>query len=80
MLLIVTGSFLTYLYRNIAKRHVKVDKFAIEICAICHTANKAYVKVIEACHKTVFVPSQLTCINTDIKYVTKVSQENTQFY
>ena len=51
------------------------NKSAIEICTICHTTNKAYVKVIEACRKTVFVPNQLTCINTYIKYVTKKSHK-----
>ena len=70
-LLIVTGSFKFYLQRNIAKRHVK-----IEICIMCHTANKAYyVKVIEACRKTVFVMSQSTCINTYIKYVNEKSHK-----
>ena len=55
-----------------------INRFAIEICTICNTANKAYVKVIETCRKTVFVLSQLTCINTYIKYVTEVSQENSK--
>ena len=45
------------------------NTFAIEICTICQSANKAYVKV--ACRKTLFVLSQLTCMNTDIKYVTQ---------
>ena len=45
------------------------------MCTICHTANKAYVKVIEACHKPVFVLSQLTGINTYIKYVTEQSHK-----
>ena len=52
------------------------NRSAIEICEICHTANKACVKVIEACYKTVFVLSELTCINTYIKHVTEVSKEN----
>ena len=43
---------------------------AIEICTICQSANKAYIKVIEVCRKTVFVLSPLTYINTYIKYVT----------
>ena len=43
----------------------------MEICTICHTANKVYVKSIETCRKTVFVLSQLTCINTYIRYVTE---------
>ena len=51
------------------------NRSAIEICAICNTANKAYVKVIETCRKTVFVLSQLTCINTYIKYVTEKSHK-----
>ena len=45
------------------------------ICTICHTANEAYVSVIEACHKMVFVLSQLTCINTYIKYLTEKSHK-----
>ena len=53
-------------------------RFAIEICTICNTANKAYVKVIETCCKMVFVLSQLTCLNTYIKYVTEVSQEKSK--
>ena len=51
------------------------NRSAIEICAICNTANKSYVKVIETCRKTVFVQSQLTCINTYIKYVTEMSHK-----
>ena len=54
---------------------------AIEICTICNTVNKAYVKVIETCRKTIinkFVLRQLTCINTYIKHVTEVSQENSK--
>ena len=47
------------------------NRSAIEICIICNTANKTYVKVIETCRKTVFVLSQLSCINTYIKYVTE---------
>ena len=61
MLLIVTSVFIFYLHRNIAKRRVKVDT---HIFTICHSAKKAYVMVIEACRKTVYVLSQLTCINT----------------
>ena len=45
------------------------NRAAIEICTICNTANKAYVKVIENCRKTVFVLNQLTYINTYIKYI-----------
>ena len=48
---------------------------AIEICTICNCANKAYVKVIETCRKTVCGLSQLTCINTYIKYVTEKSHK-----
>ena len=66
------GSFLFYLQRNIAKRYVKVDK---QIITICHTANNVYVKVIQACHTTVFVSSQLTCVSTYIKYVTEKSHK-----
>ena len=47
----------------------------IEICTICNTANKAYVKVIETCRKTIFVLSHLPCINTYIKYVTEKSNK-----
>ena len=54
------------------------NRSAIEICSICNTANNAYVKVIETCRKTVFVLSRLTCINTYIKYVNEVSQENSK--
>ena len=43
------------------------NRSAIEICTICQSANKEYVKVIEVCCKTVFVLSQLTCIYTYIK-------------
>ena len=39
------------------------------------SANKAYVKVIEVCRETVFVPSQLTCLNTYLKYVTEKSHK-----
>ena len=39
------------------------NRSAIELCAICNTANTAYVKVTETCRKTVFVLSQLPCIN-----------------
>ena len=42
---------------------------------ICNTVNKAYVKVIEICRKTVFVLSQLTSINTYIKYITEKSRK-----
>ena len=48
---------------------------AIEICTICQSANKTYVKVIEACRKPIFVLSQLTCINTYIKYFTEKSHK-----
>ena len=41
------------------------------MCTICNIAKKAHVKVIETCCKTVFLLSQLTCINTYIKYVTE---------
>ena len=60
-LLMMTGYYkVIILQRNSAKKHVKVDK---QICyTICQSANKAYVKVIEACRKTVFVLKQLTCI------------------
>ena len=51
------------------------SRSAIEICTICQYVNKAYVKVIEACRKTVFVLSQLTCINIYIKYVTEKSHK-----
>ena len=51
------------------------NRSAIEICTICNTANKAYVEVIETCRKTVFVLSQLTCINTYIKYVIEKSHK-----
>ena len=51
------------------------NRSAIEMCIICHSANKACVKVIEACYKTVFVLSQLTGINTNIKYVTEQSHK-----
>ena len=34
-----------------------------------------YHYVIEACRKTVFVLSRLTCINTYIKYVTEMSHK-----
>ena len=51
------------------------NRSAIEICIICNNANKAYVKVIEICRKTVFVLSQLTCINTYIKYVIEKSHK-----
>ena len=79
-LLMVTDSFkIYYLQRYIAKRHVKVDK---EICYrnICQSANKAYVKVIEACCKTAFVLSQLPCINTYIKYITEKSHKKIVHY
>ena len=39
---------------------------------ICNTVNKAY---IEICCKTVFVLSQLTSINTYIKYITEKSRK-----
>ena len=48
---------------------------SIEIFTIilCYTANKAVnVKVIEACHKMEYVLSQITCINTYIKDITKI--------
>ena len=54
------------------------NRSAVEMCTICNTANKAYVKAIETCRKMVFIPSQLTCINTYIKCVTEVSQENSK--
>ena len=51
------------------------NRSAIEMCTICHSANKAYVNVIEVCRKTVFVLSLLTCLNTYIKYVTENSHK-----
>ena len=51
------------------------NRSAIEMCTTCKSANKAYVKVIEACRKMVFVLSQLTCINTYIKYITEKSHK-----
>ena len=45
------------------------------MCTICKTANKAYIKAIETCCKTVFVLSQLTSIITYIKYVTEKSHK-----
>ena len=57
-----------------------IKRFAIEICIICNTANKAYVKVIETCRKTVFVLNQLTCIYTYIKYVTEKSHKKVVNY
>ena len=51
------------------------NRSAREICTICNTANKGYVKVIDTCRKTVLVLSQLTCINTYIKYVTEKSHK-----
>ena len=56
------------------------NRSTIEICTICQSTNKAYVKVIEACCKTVFVLSQLTCINTYIKYVTEKSHKKIANY
>ena len=41
------------------------------MCTIYQSANKAYVKVIVVCRKTVFVLNQLTCINTYKTYVTE---------
>ena len=35
------------------------NRSAIQLCTICNTANKAKVKVIETCRKTVFVLSLL---------------------
>ena len=52
------------------------NRSAIEIYTTCQSANKAYVNVIEVCRKTVFVLSQLTCLNTYIKYVTEKSYMN----
>ena len=51
------------------------NRSAIEMCTICNTANKAYVKVTETCLKTVLVLSQLTCINTYKTYVTEKSHK-----
>ena len=56
------------------------NRSAIEICTICQSANKAYIKVSEACRKSVFVLSQLPCINTYIKYVTEKSHKKTVNY
>ena len=51
------------------------NRSAIEICTICHTANKAYTKIIDSCRKTVFVLNQFTCISTYIKYVIEKSHK-----
>ena len=68
----VTGSFKIYLQRNMSRL---TNRSAIEICTICKSANKAYVKVIKVCRKAVFVLGQITCINTYIKYVTEKSHK-----
>ena len=69
-----------FIYRETSPRHMSrlTNISAIEIYTICQSANKAYINVIEVCRKTVFVLSQLTCVNTYIKYVTEVSQENSK--
>ena len=51
------------------------NRSAIEICTIYQSANKAYVKDIDVCPETVFVLSQLICINTYIKYITEKSHK-----
>ena len=54
--------FIFFIYTETSPRDMSrlTNRSAIEICTICNTANKAYVKVIETCHKIVFVLSQLT--------------------
>ena len=42
------------------------NRAAVEMLTKYHTANKAHVKIIEACGKTVYVLTQLNCINTSI--------------
>ena len=55
------------------------NRSAIEICTICNTANKAYVKAIETCCK-IFVLNQLTSIIAYIKYVTEKFHKKTVNY
>jgi hypothetical protein len=68
---------LKVIYRETSPRDMSrlTNRSAREICTICNTANKGYVKVIDTCRKTVLVLSQLTCINTYIKYVTEKSHK-----
>ena len=64
LMLINSDWFILFLfYRETSPRNMSrlTKRSAIEICTIYHTANKAHVKVIEACRKTVFVLSQLIC-------------------
>ena len=51
------------------------NRSAIEICTLCQSANKAYVNVIEVCHKTVFLLSPYTFFNIYIKYVIERSHK-----
>ena len=55
------------------------NRFAIELCTICQSANKAYVKVIEICRKTIFCTEPVNLYKYLHKIVTEVSQENSKF-
>ena len=48
---------LKVIYRETSPRDMSrlTNIYVIEICTICQSANKAYVKDIEVCRKTVFV-------------------------
>ena len=42
------------------------NRAAVEMLTKYHTANKAHIKIIEAYGKTVYVLTQLNCINISI--------------
>ena len=48
------------------------NRAAVEMLTKYHTANKAHIKMIEACDKTIYVLTQLNCINTFIIMIIKL--------
>ena len=56
MLLVVTGTLTFYLQETSPRDLSRLtNRSAIEIFATCHTGDKAYVNVIEACRKMVYI-------------------------
>ena len=65
----VTGRF-NFIYRETSPREMArlTNRAAVEMLTNYHTANKAHniIKIIKACGKTVYVLTQLNCVNTSI--------------
>ena len=56
------------MYRETSTREMPrlTNRAAVEMLTKHHTANKAHIKIIEVCGKTVYVITQLNCISTSI--------------